>query len=800
MTLFSLSRLLLVVCGLGLSLGTGTLLGFDPVLNTVLPRAGQQGQSVPVTLRGDRLYEPQEIVFYRQGITVQDLKKEDDKRTQATFVIGPEAEPGEYPFRLRTKGGVSYLRTFWVTQLPIVAELSTRDEKRKRTSEANDSFDSPQAVEMNTVIAGVARNENADYYLIDGKKGQRVSAEVIGMRLGQTAFDPYLAILDSKRFELATCDDSVLAKRDPFLSLILPEDGQYTILVRESSYQGSDEANYLLQISDSPRATSLHPPVANPGQKLKVTFRGDAAGDITQELTTPQQGSEVLLFAKTGERLAASPNPLRLSSLPIHPEREPNNQANVVTKGGPAAPVPSTLHGVLDEQGDHDWFRFTAKKGQVIRAQVHARSLRSPIDTVVQIRPAKDAKGAIANDDDGTNPDSKVDFPIPADGDYLLQIRDHLNRGGPDFTYTIDLTERPITLSAELPYAANNDSQKNRAIVIPRGNRILVVPNVARQNTGCDVTVTHDQLPKGVSLAVKNAPRDPVGLPILFSAAQDAPLAARLTRFQIKDPKSALTGPFHENIHHVEINNAGPFCSTHSDRLTVAVVEEAPFELAILSPPVPLVRNGTMELRVRAKRAEGYPSPIKITLPWRPPGVGAPPEVTIPEGKSEISIPINANGEASIRKWPIAVTGEASTDRGKVRVSSPFVTLELAEPYLHGSIDLVTTEVGKNITLTCALENLRPFDGEAEFTLQGLPHKVTAKPVKFTAQDTEIKVPLIVPADVKPGKNKNIFAQVLITESKNPVPHQIAQGTTLIITPKPKADLPQNAAKAGTTP
>lgn len=795
MPLLSRSRLLLVIFSLGLS--AGTLLGFDPVLSSVLPRAGQQGQSVTVTLSGDRLYEPQEIVFYREGITVQDLTKENDKRVKATFMIGPEATPGEYPFRLRTKGGVSYLRTFWVTQLPIVAEPTTRDEKRKSIREANDSFDSPQAIEMNTVIAGVARKENADYFVFSGKKGQRVSAEVFGMRLGRIAFDPYLAILDSKRFELATCDDSVLAKRDPFLSVILPEDGQYTILVRESSYQGSDASNYLLQVSDSPRATSLHPPVANPGQKLKVTFRGDAAGDTTQEVTTPLKGKEVPLFAKAGQRLAASPNPLRISPLPIHPEVEPNNNANAVAEKGKVHPVPCTLHGVLDEQGDLDWFRFNAKKGQIIRAQVHARSLRSPVDTVVQLRPAGDAKGVKANDDDGNIPDSKVDFTIPADGDYLLQVRDHLNRGGPDFTYTIDLTERPVTLSAELPYAANNDSQKNRAIVIPRGNRLLVVPNVARQNTGCDVTLTHDQLPKGVSLAVDDAPPNPVGLPILFTAAKDAPLSARLTRFQIKDTQSQLSGPFHENIHHVEINNAGPFCSTYSDRLTVAVVAEAPFELAIVSPPVPLVRSGTMNLVVRAKRTKGHTQAIKITLPWRPPGVGAPPEVTIPEGKSEVSIPINANGEATIRKWNIAVTGEAATGRGNVRVSSPFVSLEVAEPYLNGSIDLVTTEAGKNVTLTCALENLRPFQGEAEFTLQGLPHKVTAKPVKFTAKDTEIKIPLTVPPDVKPGKNKNIFAQVLISENKNPVPHQIAQGTTLIITPKPKAESEEKAEKVG---
>lgn len=794
----SVFRAFLTLLTLGLT--AASLLAFDPVLSTVLPRAGQQGQSVTVNLTGDRLYEPQEIVFYREGITVQNLTKENDKRTKVTFVIGPDAAPGEYPFRLRTKGGVSYLRTFWVTGLPIVTETTTLDQKRNRTEEVNDSFESPQAIEMNTVVAGIARNENADYFVFSGKKGQRVSAEVFGMRLGRIAFDPYLAILDSKRFELATCDDSILAKRDPFVSITLPEDGQYTILVRESSYQGSDASNYLLQVSDSPRPTSIHPPVASPGHRLKVTFRGDAAGDTSQEVVVPKEGSEMPLFAKAGKLLAASPNILRISPYPIHAEQEPNNDLNAVSKSAKPLAIPCTLHGVLHERNDADWFKFSAKKGQVIRAQVHARNLRSPLDSVALIRPIADNKGAQTNDDDGTIPDSKVDFTVPTDGDYMLLIRDQLFRGGPDFTYTIDLTERPVTLSAELPYAANNDSQKHRAIVVPRGNRLLVVPNVARQNTGCDVTLTYDKLPQGVALTVDDAPRNPVGLPILFSAKKDAPLGAALTSFQVKDTKSNLAGPFHESIHHVEINNAGPFCTTYSNRLTVAVIEEAPFELEIVSPSVPLVRSGTMDLVVRAKRVEGHTQPIKITLPWRPPGVGAPPDVSIPEGKSEVIIPINANSEATIRKWNIAVTGEAATGRGNVMASSPFVSLAVAEPYLSGSIALITTQVGQNVTLTCTLENLRSFEGEAVLTLQGLPHKVTAKPVKFTAKDTELKIPLTVAADVKPGKNKNIFAQVLITENKSQVPHQIAQGTTVIITPKPRGESAEKGEKVGKVP
>ena len=82
-------------------------------------------------------------------------------------------------------------------------EAGTFDQKRKITKESNDTFDAPQTIEINTIIQGVARKEDADYYRFQGKKGQQVTIEVFGMRLGRKMFDPYLALLDSDRFELA---------------------------------------------------------------------------------------------------------------------------------------------------------------------------------------------------------------------------------------------------------------------------------------------------------------------------------------------------------------------------------------------------------------------------------------------------------------------------------------------------------------------------------------------------------------------------------------------------------------------
>jgi hypothetical protein len=47
-----------------------------------------------------------------------------------------------------------------------------------------------------------------DYSFSKPKKATVSPPEVEGMRFGQTLFDPYVAILNDRRFELASADDS----------------------------------------------------------------------------------------------------------------------------------------------------------------------------------------------------------------------------------------------------------------------------------------------------------------------------------------------------------------------------------------------------------------------------------------------------------------------------------------------------------------------------------------------------------------------------------------------------------------
>ena len=760
-------------------------MAFTPVLGTVQPRGGQRGTEMTIRLNGDRLYEPEEIIFYQEGITVTKLEKAGDehKSVQATISIAPDAPLGEHLLRLRCKGGISYQRSFWVGEYPTVMEKRNEE----RTADLNSNFDSPQKIEINQTVQGVADKEDADYYLVQCRKGQRLSVEVEGMRLGRTLFDPYVAILNKDRFELASSDDTALLFRDCATSIIIPEDGPYTILVRESSYQGTGACQYRLHVGEFPRPTAIYPPGARPGESHDFTFVGDPAGDLLGQIDIPDAKTGFRAFIKDGEWHSPSGLPIRISSLPFHNETEPNEGSKQASPSD-VPPAPVAFHGILSKKEDKDWFRFTGKKGQKLRARVFARQLRSPLDPYIIVRKEGESKQIGNNDDAGNgDPDSRLDFEIPEDGTYNINIRDQLYNSGPDYTYRIEITERSPTLSATLPYGSRNNSQKWKMICVPRGNRVGRVVNLSRSNIGCDLSLKAQSLPSGIAIDRDLAPRSINTMPVIFEASPDAEIAGGLHRLCVEDPESGLTGPFNESIHHIEVNNAGTFHSYHDDRISIAVIEEAPFELSLFIPPVPLVKNGVMSLKIEAKRQPGFEDAIQVTLPWRPPGVSAPSSVTIPKGKNEVTMGINANGSATVAKWRVFVTGEATCSKGPLIVSSKLQPIEIADPYVGGMIELAATELGQDTDLVCTLSVQRGFEGEAQIRVNGLPHGVTTETLTITQDSTEVTFPLTVSADAKKGKTSNIFCSVTITQDGHPISGTAMGGGVLRIDPPPPA-------------
>lgn len=738
----------------------------SPSLGSISPRGAQRGTELSILFNGARLSDAKDILCYSPGFSVTKLEVVNDNQVKATVQIAADCRIGEHAMRVRTSSGISELRTFWVGNLPPLEE-----------KEPNSDFDAPQPITLNVTVMGVVDNEDVDYFVFEAKKGQRVSAEVEGMRLASTIFDPYIAILDAKRFELSAADDSALVWQDAVASVIIPEDGKYYVQIRESAYGGNGACTYRLHVGTFPRPFAVVPAGGKLGEEVELQFLGDVAGPLTQKHKLPATATpDFAVFAQDAGGIAPSANVFRLSDVGNVIEREPNNNHEQATP----AELPLALNGVLSEPGDVDFFRFKAKRGETYEVHCYARRIRSPLDPVMTI--FQFGGGGVIGNDDSSGPDSYFRFSAPDEREYVLQIADHLGKGGPYYSYRVEFTPVKPALTLSIPKVAQY-SQERQTVVVPRGNRYATLVSASRSNFGGDLAFEAANLPAGTTLVADTMPANLSAIPVLFEAAADAPVAGSLTDLLARhtDPKQNISGGF---LQSTELLVGAPgqsvYWRTEVSRLAVAVADEVPFRISIVEPKAPLVQNGATNLKVFAERKPDFKAPIALYMLFNPPGVGSASSVTIPEGQNEAFYPVNANGGAECRKWKIAVIAQATVGNGPVWVSSQLATLEVVPPFVAFTMERAAVEQGQQTDLFCKVQTNTAFEGSAKVELLGLPHKVAAPEMQINKDTKEFAFKVATDKESPAGQHKNVFCRVTISQNGEPVVHSVG-GTELRI-------------------
>jgi hypothetical protein len=291
--------------------------------------------------------------------------------------------------------------------------------------------------------------------------------------------------------------------------------------------------------------------------------------------------------------------------------------------------------------------------------------------------------------------------------------------------------------------------------------------------------------------------------PVLFSAAADAPLAGTLATFRGKptDPKLNVPSEFTHAVELVNGQNFVPMWTRTVDSLAVAVTEEAPYSIEVVEPKVPLVRGGSMNLKVVAKRKPGFSAPISVYLPWNPPGVGSAGGVAIPEKQNEALIPMNADGGAELRTWKIVVNGSSNGPTGPLLVSSQLASLTVAPQFLTLAFQSASVDQGKEVDMAVKVNKAVDFPGEATVALVGLPNKVTTDVKKITKDTPDVVFHIKTDKTSPAGNHQNLFCQVVITQNGEPILHNLGTGQLRIDVPlPPKANAPAPAPKPAEAP
>ncbi|MEZ6073357.1 MAG: PPC domain-containing protein [Pirellulales bacterium] len=568
-------------------------------------------------------------------------------------------------------------------------------------------------------------------------------------------------------------------------SLVAPEDGNYVIQVRESSFGGSDACTYRLHVGRFPRPTAVYPAGGRPGETLEVRWLGDVAGEWTEQVTLPSESTNrEALFAHDERGVAPSGNAIRVNDLVNVLEVEPNGAREQATAFAGAA----ALNGVIAEPGDVDHFKFEAKKGEVYDVHVHARSLRTPLDPVLNIQRIGGA-GVAGNDDSG-GPDSYVRFTAPEDDEYVVIVQDHLKQGGSDYVYRVELEPVVPKLTTGLP---ERSQFVDTTVSVPRGGRTAFLVSASRADFGGDVAVSLPDLPEGVVMEAPTMPANQNEVPVLLSAAAEAPVAGRLVDVvgKLVDENRDVTGHLEQTTSLVRGQNNIHVWDHVTHRAAIAVSDAAPFSIEIVQPKVPLVRNGSMDLKVVVTRSEGFTAPIALRMIFAPPGVGASGSISIPEGASEAVIPLNANGNAEVRSWKIAVTGEATVGNGPVLVSSQLADLAVADQYFTLAYQDAAVEQGGETDVVVTVANNTPYDQPAEVELLGLPNEVTTEKLTLPADATELVFHVKTTANSPVGQHKTLLCRAVVTQDGEPVTHMLGSGQLQIDKPlPPKADAP----------
>jgi hypothetical protein len=753
----------------------------SPSMTAIRPIGGQRGTEVEVTLSGDRLADAKEILFYQTGITVTKITPVNNNSVKATLKIAADAPLGIHDLRLRTATGISEHRTFSVGSLKEVVEV-----------EPNSDFTKPQPIPFNSVVNGVADNEDVDYYVIEVKKGERISAEVEGIRNGITLFDPYVAIMDAKRFELSSSDDAALVWQDGFAQAIAPADGKYVIQVRESAYAGTGACLYRLHVGNFPRATALVPAGGKLGDKVTIRWIGDITGERTTTVqlpSTPVRNFGVINQDDKG--VSPYPNFFRLSTFGNVIEAEPNEDASKAT----AHEAPIAFNGVIDKPEDTDNFVFKAKKGQVFDVRVFARTLRSPLDPVLHI--VKRNGPYLAGNDDSTGPDSYIRFSAPEDADYVLVLHDHLKKGGPDYFYRIEVAPVAALLTLSVPNESLQRGTGNINVAVPRGNRQSILISASRGDFGGQLALAMNGLPAGLTLDADPMYANLATMPVVLTAKADTTVSGVLAGVvgTHADPKVQIPCEFASQIEMVLGQNQQIFWSRSLDRLSVAVTDEAPFSIDIVEPKVPLVRGGSMLLKVVATRKPGFTAPIAIALPWNPPGVGSSGGIVIPEKANEGFIPMNADGSAELKTWRIVVDGTSTGPTGPIKVSTALTKFTVAQQFLTLSFLAASVEQGKETELVATVNKMTDFPGEATVTLIGLPNRVTTDVKKISKDAKDIVFKIKTDKASPAGNHQNLFCQVVVTMNGEPIVHNLGSGVLRVDVPLPPKAAPVVAAK-----
>lgn len=453
----------------------------------------------------------------------------------AEVTFDPDAEPGKRELRLVTARGASNPLVFYVGRLPetsrlpmLISEIQVLGKEALALRRRHEENSSEMPIAVPSTVNGQIASAEVHRYRFKARKGQHLVISTAARELIPFIadavpgwFQPVLTIYDSRGNEVAYNDDYRF-NPDPLLLFEVPRNDEYVMTITDAIFRGREDFVYRVTVDQMPLVTSIFPLGARAGTTPLVAMKGWNLEEA--ELKPPpadaKPGIHFLSAAKSDRN--SNPVPFAVDTLSESFDKEPNNQADEAQK----VQLPVIINGRIDRPDDWDVFEFTGRAGETVVAEVKARRLNSPLDSVIRLTDARGTPLAMNDDHDdleaGTNThlaDSYLTLKLPADGVYYVHVGDTTRSGGDEYGYRLRISgPRPDFALRVAP----------SSVFLRRGNSDTVSIYVERK----------DGFAGPIKLALKTPPAGISAAPVTNTGTQPV---AKLT---IRAGSAAAAGPF----------------------------------------------------------------------------------------------------------------------------------------------------------------------------------------------------------------------------------------------------------------
>jgi hypothetical protein len=565
------------------------------------------------------------------------------QKLKVRFKVAADALLGPREVRIATPQGVSTVGQVVVVRDPIVRE-----------AEPNDTLATAQAITLPATICGsIGRLEDVDYYKFKVAAGTSLTFHVQCQRLQnkihdlQEHADPILTLRNAGGTVLAVNDNYFYG--DSLLNYRFATAGEYFLEIRDTRYSGHPDWYYAIEINDRPFVTNVHPIAVTAGvatrlQLIGFTLPADPHTTLTLPAETPDGLHWIMLPLGNGQLSNAAP--VIVSRLPQVLEADGDN--NTAGKAQ-AVPVPAGISGRIETPGDVDCYSFEAKAGERFCFEVVARDHQSALDSIIRVCNDKGDR-LIENDDYFdrlVHADSRIEnWAAPANGRFVVEIRDLHQRGGPNFVYFLKITRSQPHFELDI------DTDKT---LLAPGTAAPIYVRVRRKNgfTG-EVQLAIDGLPPGVSATCGRALTETItgmvvsnGLDgcIVLRAAPDAKMTAaniRITGTATHQEGTAapvtltaVARPMQE-VYFPGGGRSNYYVETHA----VSIGEPLDLKSVQLSTTAVTLKPGeSQKIDVTIDRAAGFKSNVTLDVVYQHLGTlfgnSLPPGVTMDEKASQ---------------------------------------------------------------------------------------------------------------------------------------------------------------------